>query len=591
MYFRAVKRNLHLSVYREFEKQVRRSPDAIAVALGDERLTYAGLNARANHLAGQLIAGGAGPESLVGICMERSPGLIVAILAVLKAGAGYVPLDPAHPDARLGHILGDTGLGTLITERDLASRFTGFGGDILFVGDGEKSADPLPRAAPENLAYVIYTSGSTGKPKGVMVEHRNLTALFRATDGLFDFSARDVWTLFHSCAFDFSVWEMWGALTHGGRLEIVPREIARSGPEFATFLGERGVTVLNQTPSAFAALIGVPAMDNREGALALRHVIFGGEALNPARLKAWVARYRGNPPALTNMYGITETTVHTTFHRLGAADLGSPRSVIGRPLPHLRIRLAEDGEMFISGDGLARGYLNRPDLTAERFSGGPDGAREYRSGDLGRRLPGGTFEHLGRKDQQVKIRGYRIELGEIEAALGACENIADCAVAAIEDGTGTKRLVAYAVPRTRHRLDRTAIRAALAGRLPDHMVPSALVAMDTLPLTPNGKIDRQALPPPGQDDVMRRSYIAPRTELEALVAAVWATLLKLDRVGLEDDFFALGGDSLLATEMAVSLSRRLGAPVSLAKFFERPVLADFAGTLPAGAVEPENRPA
>ena len=565
-----------MCAHEEFERQARRAPGAIAVALGNETLTYADLNARANHLAHRLIARSVGPEILVGMCLERTPDLIVAILGILKAGGAYVPLDLAYPQARLDYILRDTNLRLIVTQRHLGERLPAFDGETVYLDSGIEVSDPPPRAAPENLAYLIYTSGSTGNPKGVMIEHRNLTALFRATEQHFDFSPRDVWTLFHSCAFDFSVWEIWGALLYGGRLEIVPRDIARSGPEFAEFLAERCVTVLNQTPSAFTALIRVPGMDNRNGDLALRLVIFGGEALNPAKLKPWADSYCGAPPDLVNMYGITETTIHTTYHRLTSADLNSPRSVIGRPLPHLGIRLAEDGEILVAGVGVARGYLNRPDLTKKRFRADANGIHEYRSGDLGRLLPDGCFEHLGRKDQQAKIRGYRIELGEIETALNACEGVAECIVVALENDAASKRLVAYAVPVRDRALDRLRINATLSARLPDHMLPTAIVALDALPLTTNGKIDRTALPCPRPEDSMRQPYVAPRTVAEKTLAEIWGQLLKVDRVGAADNFFALGGDSLLATEMAVRLGNALGIQISLARFFEMPVLADFA---------------
>ena len=565
-----------MCVYKEFERRAQFTPDAIAVALGAETLTYAQLNARANHLARRLIESGVGPESLVGLCFERTPDLVVAILGILKAGGAYVPLDPVYPQARLDFILRDTGLRLIVTQRHLEERLPSFDGEMIYLDSGFEVADPPPRAAPENLAYVIYTSGSTGNPKGVMIEHRNLTALFHATEQHFDFSARDVWTLFHSCAFDFSVWEMWGALLYGGRLEIVPRAVARSGPEFARFLAECRVTVLNQTPSAFTALIRVPEMDNRHGDMALRLVIFGGEALNPAKLRPWADSYCGAPPDLANMYGITETTIHTTYHRLTSVDLKSPRSVIGKALPHLDICLAEDGEILVAGAGVARGYLNRPDLTKKRFRADTNGIREYRSGDLGLLLPDGRFEHLGRKDQQVKIRGFRIELGEIEATLNECDDVAECTVLAVEDEAGTKRLVAYVVPKRDRALNRQEIYTALAARLPEHMVPKAIITLDALPLTTNGKIDRTALPHAGPEDAMRQPYVAPRTAAEKALAEIWGQLLQVEHVGAADNFFALGGDSLLATEMAVRLGNALGIQISLARFFEMPVLADFA---------------
>jgi len=571
-----------LCVHNTFESQARRHPHAVAVALGDETLTYAALNARANGLALRLIDLGVGPDCLVGICLERSPGLIVGMLAILKAGGAYVPLDPAYPKARLDFILRDTGMRTLVTEAGLAGHFSGFDGTLVIndrVGD---DTDPPPRAGPEHLAYIIYTSGSTGAPKGVMIEHRNLTALFAASERHFDFSERDVWTLFHSVAFDFSVWEIWGALLHGGRLEIVPREIARSARDFARLLAERKVTILNQTPSAFLALIRVPEMDNRNNNLALRQVIFGGEALNPAKLKPWRESWRGQPPALVNMYGITETTIHVTHKLLTIGDLDSPQSVIGRPLDHLGLHVLDEagrpvpcggtGEIHVSGAGLARGYINRPELTAARFITDSAGARVYRTGDLAKRLPDGGLAHLGRKDQQVKIRGFRIELGEIESALCTLPDVADAAVIE-KDG----RLMAYVVPRPERAIDTGQIRRNLAATLPGYMVPAAITPLAALPLTPNGKIDHAALPAP--IDLSSRPYVAPRTAAEKRIAEIWSDVLKRDRVGAEDDFFELGGDSLLATEIALRMAEELGIDASLAELFEKPVLKDFAAAL------------
>ncbi|MQW84339.1 amino acid adenylation domain-containing protein, partial [Sinorhizobium meliloti] len=391
------------------------------------------------------------------------------------------------------------------------------------------------------------TSGSTGTPKGVMVEHAQIVRLFEATRSWYDFNERDVWCLFHSFSFDFSVWELWGALHCGGRLVLVPEHIARSAPDFYTLVCKSSATVLNQTPSAFKALIEA----ERESGVRnqLRYLIFGGEALEPSSLKPWFERHCEHAPRLINMYGITETTVHVTYRLLNKSDTSSSCGPIGERIPDLRIYLLDGhgqpvpfgavGELYIGGAGVARGYLNRPDLTAERFLADPfsgkAGARMYRSGDLARYLPDGNLEFLGRNDDQVKIRGFRIEPGEIAARLLEHELVGDAAVVAHADAAGDKRLVAYVVAKT---TDGSAeadgaglaasLRAHLGGLLPDYMVPSAFVRLDALPLTVNGKLDRKALPVPDDDAYARRAYEAPQGEIETLLAGIWAELLGVE---------------------------------------------------------------
>ncbi|MFD1148976.1 amino acid adenylation domain-containing protein [Saccharothrix hoggarensis] len=499
-----------------FAAQAARTPDAVAVTFEGASLTYRELDERANRLAHHLVAAGAGPESLVALRLPRSADLVVAVLGVLKAGAAYVPLDPAYPADRIAHTLADARPMTTLDRLPDLSAWPG--------------TDPGVPVRPDNSAYVIYTSGSTGRPKGVVVPHSNVVRLFTETDHWFGFGPDDVWTLFHSYAFDFSIWELWGPLLHGGRLVVVPHEVTRSPRDFARLLADEGVTVLNQTPSAFYALL-TEAPD-----LNVRYVVFGGEALDLAKLDAW----RGSG-ALINMYGITETTVHVTWTH---AD-GS----IGVPIPDLRVYVLDDdlhpvppgvvGEMYVAGPGVARGYLNRPGLTAQRFVANPfgePGERMYRTGDLARWVDG-RLHYLGRSDHQVKIRGFRIELGEVEAAVRAHPSVAQVVVVANEH-----RLVAYYVP------DKPTTAAELrdhtARVLPDHMVPAAFVALEGLPLTANGKLDRVALPAPERDAVTSGEYVAPRTETEEAIAAIWADVLDVDRVGVADSFYALGGDSI-----------------------------------------------
>ncbi|MGW1627624.1 amino acid adenylation domain-containing protein, partial [Streptomyces sp. NPDC002172] len=553
-----------------FEERVAVAPDAVAVVADGEELSYAEVNRRANRLAHHLRSLGVGAESLVGLCLERGVELVPALLGVLKSGAAYVPLDPAHPAERLGYVLADAGVEVVVTTSALEGLLGegGFSGAVVALDRhnavlaGCPESDPEVVSGPDNAVYVIYTSGSTGRPKGVTLTHANVVRLLRTAQEHYSFDASDVWSLFHSFAFDVSVFEMWGALLHGGTLVVVPRDVARSPEDFLDLLVERRVTVLSQTPSAFRGLVAAAGEgDPRVDRLALRHVIFAGERLEFRELKPWTDRLGLDGPVLVNMYGITETTVHTTFYRVTEEDVraasGNP---VGAPLSDLSVHLLDGrgelvpvgvpGEIHVGGPGVARGYLGRPGLTAERFVPdpfGPAGSRLYRSGDLARRRPDGGLDYVGRIDHQVKIRGYRVELGEIEAALSAHPHIREAVVVVREDTPGDRRLAAYlvaargaTVPETRE------LRELLARDLPDYMVPAAFVALDALPLTANGKLDQRALPAPGTDAFLQSAYVAPRTPTEERVAAVWAGALEVDRVGVHDSFFDLGGDSIRA---------------------------------------------
>jgi len=560
------------TLHDRFAARARQSPEAPALTCGGLTVTYGELNRRANRLAHWLRRLGAGPESRVGLRLDRSVDLVVGILGVLKAGAAYVPLDPGSPLERLAFVMEDADIRIVVGAEEIQQTEGLPDGDLEISGDGGDAS---------SLAYVIYTSGSTGRPKGTLVTHANVTRLFDATEDWFGFGERDVWTLFHSYAFDFSVWEIWGALLYGGRLVVVPWEVSRSPEQFLELLDRERVTVLNQTPSAFAQIA------RTEAALPdLRLVIFGGEALDPASLEPWFARRGDERPRLVNMYGITETTVHVTYRPLRATDT---RNVIGVPLPDLSLGVMDrgfrpapigvPGELVVGGAGLARGYLGRPELTAERFVPDTRGERLYRSGDLGRYLPNGDVEYLGRLDHQVKIRGFRIELGEIEAALmlaGARQAV----VMVRSDGSdrsdrsvgspGDRRLVAYVVG------DATAeaLRESLRHRLPDYMVPAAFVALDALPLTANGKVDRKALPAPEPPSVAE-GYVAPRTREEEILATVWAQVLRLPRVGMDDNFFELGGDSILSVQIAAR-ARQAGLLLTTRQVFEHQTVAGLA---------------
>ena len=600
----------HRRLHELFEAQATRSPNAVAVTFEGRHLTYRALDARANQLAHWLRADGIGIGTPVAFCLESSLELIPVVLGILKAGGAYLPLDPAYPAQRLADMLADAEAPVLITQRALAAGLPPHPARVLLLDDDQNGLDRQPTQdlalaiSPEDTAYIIYTSGSTGRPKGCCVTHRNVTRLFTATEPWFGFDARDVWTLFHSCAFDFSVWEIWGALLYGGRLVVVPRLVTRSPADFLQLLAREGVTVLNQTPSAFRQLLAAEAAASPAPELALRYVIFGGEALELRRLQPWFVRHGDQRPRLVNMYGITETTVHVTYRPLTAQDLGRG-SVIGIPIPDLQVHIldaqmkecavGEPGEIFVGGAGVARGYLRRPELTAARFVPSPFAPCErlYRSGDLAVRLPDGDLQYLGRIDQQVKIRGYRVELGEIESALLTHPAVREAAVLA-RDADGAQELVACLVW-AGEKASAASLRAHLGATLPDYMVPAIFVAVDHIPLTINGKADRQALLGGASNRLDSEvGFEPPRTPLEAGLAEIWQAVLGRARVGRTDHFFAVGGHSLHAMQVAARASRLRGAPVPVPLLFEQPVLADFAravGQLARIAAGPASFPA
>ncbi|MDI3230303.1 non-ribosomal peptide synthetase, partial [Serratia marcescens] len=590
-------------LHRLFEAQVKRTPEAIAVTYGDDSLTYAELNTQANRWAHRLVQLGVQPDSLVALCAGRGLPMLVGLLGILKAGGAYVPLDPAYSGERLQYILADSAPVLLLADELGRQALGDCEVPVLALeqplrGESDDLQDVGVR--PAHLAYVIYTSGSTGKPKGVMVEHRQVARLFSATNAWFNFSVADRWCLFHSFAFDFSVWEIWGAWLYGGQLFIVPQAIARSAPDFYHFVCRSGITVLNQTPSAFKAFIQAQA--HSEARQQLREIVFGGEMLKPCDLAPWFARPENRQTRLINMYGITETTVHVTYRPLSAQDTAITTSPIGSRIPDLRMYLlgadgepvpmGAIGELFVGGEGVARGYLNRPELTAERFLDDPfnraPGARMYRTGDLARYLPGGDIEYLGRNDQQVKIRGFRIECGEVEAQLSTDPRVRSVAVDAIDDGDGGKRLVAWVVPapEAERATLATGLRQHLQARLPDYMVPVAYVWLEALPLTGNGKLDKRALPVPQVDAYVREAYAPPQGEAENLLAAIWRELLGIERVGRYDHFFELGGHSLMAVRLANRV-QQAGWQLPLQALFASPVLHVLAQALEvAPAQEP-----
>ncbi|MCF5757277.1 non-ribosomal peptide synthetase, partial [Pseudomonas syringae] len=585
------------TIHGLFEAQVERSPQAVAVVHGDVRLSYCELNNRANQLAHQLIALGISPDDRVAICVERGPGMIVALLAILKAGAGYVPLDPAYPVERLAYLLQDSTPAAVLVQTSTVDALSLGSLPVINLDDTalqtQSVQNPhIPGLTPAHLAYVIYTSGSTGLPKGVQVEHRNVVRLFSATDAWFGFNANDVWALFHSFAFDFSVWEIWGALLHGGQLLIVPHLVSRSPQECYALLCDAGVTVLNQTPSAFRQLI--TAQEESQQSHSLRQVIFGGEALDTVMLKPWYARPVNAGTQLVNMYGITETTVHVTYYPLQAADAqNAGLSPIGRRIPDLQLYVLDTrrrpvplgvaGELYVGGAGVARGYLNRPELNEQRFLANPfseqPGARLYRTGDLVRWSADGSLEYLGRNDDQVKVRGFRIELGEIEDRLSCHPGVQQVVVMAREDIPGDKRLVAYFTADSEVSLD--VLRECSLAQLPDYMVPTAYVQLEKLPLTPNGKLDRKALPAPDQSSVVSREYQAAQGATERAIADIWQDLLSIDHVGRHDHFFELGGHSLLAVKL-IERMRQIGLSADVRALFSQPTLAALAAAVGGG---------
>ncbi|MFG4011219.1 amino acid adenylation domain-containing protein, partial [Pseudomonas aeruginosa] len=531
------------TLQQRFEEQARQRPQAVALILDEQRLSYGELNARANRLAHCLIARGVGADVPVGLALERSLDMLVGLLAILKAGGAYLPLDPAAPEERLAHILDDSGVRLLLTQGHLLEHLPRQAGvEVLAIDglvlDGYAESDPLPTLSADNLAYVIYTSGSTGKPKGTLLTHRNALRLFSATEAWFGFDERDVWTLFHSYAFDFSVWEIFGALLYGGCLVIVPQWVSRSPEDFYRLLCREGVTVLNQTPSAFKQLMAMAcSADMATQQPALRYVIFGGEALDLQSLRPWFQRFGDRQPQLVNMYGITETTVHVTYRPVSEADLkGGLVSPIGGTIPDLSWYILDRdlnpvprgavGELYIGRAGLARGYLRRPGLSATRFVPNPfpggAGERLYRTGDLARFQADGNIEYIGRIDHQVKVRGFRIELGEIEAALAGLAGVRDAVVLA-HDGVGGTQLVGYVVADSAEDAERLreSLRESLKRHLPDYMVPAHLMLLERMPLTVNGKLDRQALPQPDAS-LSQQAYRAPGSELEQRIAAIWA---------------------------------------------------------------------
>ncbi|MFI6146440.1 amino acid adenylation domain-containing protein [Streptomyces sp. NPDC051109] len=592
-------------------ERIRLTPAAVAVSGGGRSLTYAELDAASLALARRLRAAGIGPESLVGVCLGRTVDLAVALLGVWRAGAAYLPLDPAHPRARREFTVGDAGVEWVVADAVGRAAVEGLPVGLIPLedaaeGPGDDTSDDsddlhcgvLPAA--QDLAYVIYTSGSTGQPKGVEITHSNLAWLLGAADRHFDFGSDDVWTLLHSPAFDFSVWELWAPLTSGGRVVVLTEDEVRDPAAVHAVLRDERVTVLNQTPAAFKGLRAHLAQQGAEfGALALRTVVFGGDAFDARDYRDWFTVPEDERPALVNMYGITETTVHVTYRLITEEDTVSPvSSPIGRPLagqhgyvldragrlvPHGTV-----GELYVAGGGVARGYRNRPELSAERFPldpFGPAGTRMYRTGDLVRVLPDGQLAYAGRADHQVKIRGFRIEPGEIETALRALPGVRDAAVVARPDAHGGARLVAHVVLTEGRPLDAPDLRDRLRLTLPEYMVPALFVRHPRLPITANGKVDRKSLVAVAVEGAAAPAgHVPPAGPAEEALARIWSEVLGAERISRTANFFDLGGDSMLALRV-IGQARNAGLGLSVPDLFRARTLGDLAARATEAAAD------
>ncbi|TPG82416.1 amino acid adenylation domain-containing protein [Brevibacillus laterosporus] len=556
-----------MTIHALFEKQVQERPNHTAIIFKEQSMTYKEINERANQVAHSLRKHGVIPDEIVGILADRNIDMIVAILGVLKAGAAYMPIDPTYPTERIHYMINDSQTKIVLVE-DSEMSPEGYKVDLIFLHDPslleEETTNLLHVNKPEDLAYIIYTSGSTGKPKGVMIEHCNVIRLLFNDRNLFDFNSEDVWTVFHSFCFDFSVWEMYGALLNGGKIVLVSFEVARDPNAFRKLLQEQKVTILNQTPTAFYQLTS-EEMQHSDGNLSIRKIIFGGEALTPSQLVAWKQKYPNT--ALINMYGITETTVHVTYKEFDLVDMGSTVSNIGKPIPTLKtyvldqrknlVPIGVKGELYVSGKGVARGYLNKPELTEERFMENPfiPGERMYRTGDLARWLPEGELEYLGRIDQQIKIRGYRIELGEIEAELLKLKGIKEAVLLVTNDKNEQPQLQAYMT--STEDWSPSDLRIQLTTTLPSYMIPAHFIFVSHMPITSNGKIDKESLRKiePTLQESSTGMYVAPQTPTDQQLALIWEENIGMEPISIDNNYFALGGDSIKAIKLLHAINK------------------------------------
>ena len=601
----------HKTLVDLWEEQVEKTPHQIAVITNTLTLSYQELNAKVNSLSHRLQSQfHINTEEAVGVLLPHSEEVIITFLAILKSGGYYVPIDPEYPVLRQSYIANNCGCRVIITNEVLAASLPSDLRDKAFCLTPQVFQDEAPNLycsiSPDATAYVIYTSGSTGNPKGCMVSHRNVVRLIKNDRHNFDFSEKDVWIVAHSFCFDFSVWEMYGALLYGGKAVVPSREDVRNTETFHALLRKYQITVLNQTPAAFLNLIEIEdRQETHTLSQHLRYVIFGGDRLDPASLQKWIKHYRPDQIALVNMYGITETTVHVSYCKITENDIvhANGRSPIGRPIPETQIYICDPymnlqpvgvvGEIYVGGTGVCKGYLHLPEITKERFIDNPfnPGERLYKSGDTGRWLPDGTVDYLGRNDQQIQIRGYRVELGEIICALDNHPQIEKSEVLSRLSNAGTNELMAYFT--SKENLDISVLRVYLAGLIPSYMIPSYFVQIPEFPLTANGKIDRKALPLPEQaDHESTVKYIPPKNETERIITTVWQDVLGQKKISVEDNFFHLGGDSIKAILIQTKLYRA-GFPIQIRDLFEHPTAAGLArqiesksGVLPKPEMKP-----
>jgi amino acid adenylation domain-containing protein len=567
------------TVAQLFEEIVSADPGSIALVFGDEQLTYAELNARANRLAHRLRAAGVGPETLVGCCIERSIDLIVALIAVLKAGGAYVPMDPAYPKERFDFLVRDTQTKVMLTQASLASTvLAGYQGTCLVVdsswSSGTDPGNPTFAGGPNTLAYVMYTSGSTGQPKGVMVENRAIVRLVRNTN-FCSFGADEVFLQFAPISFDASTFEIWGALLNGGRLVVMAPQ-PTSLKDLVRVLREQKVTTLWLTAGLFNLVIE----ERLEDLHSVRQLLAGGDVLSPRHVRQALEKLPNC--RLINGYGPTENTTFTCCHTMYAGEPVPEPVPIGRPISNTQVYILDEllrpvplgtaGELYAAGDGLARGYLNDPGITDQKFlqnpfAKGDDDARMYRTGDLACWRPDGLIEFLGRADSQVKINGHRIEPGEIETALAAHERVRQSCVVSYPGENGSRRLAAYYVS-PEGGLNETELRKFLAAKLPEFMIPALFVELKSLPLTPNGKVDRSALVSLGIPDRTAAATTTAATQLEKTIIDIWRKSLSIDQFGVADNFFDLGGDSLLLVSVHASLEKALQTVIPITDLFE-----------------------
>ncbi|MEH1952594.1 amino acid adenylation domain-containing protein [Nostoc sp.] len=594
----------HLCIHQLFEAQVEKTPDNISVVFKDEQLTYQELNHRANKIADYLRSAllsrsdslGVGPEVLVGICVERSWEMVVASLGILKAGGAYVPLDPTYPKERLAFMLSDSQVQVLLTQQKFVESFAGSGVQVVCLDtdwefiNQHSQENATSNVTAENLAYVIYTSGSTGTPKGVAVPHRAVNRLVCNTNYI-NFVPNDAEggqlrvAQASNTSFDAATFEIWGSLLHGATLVVIPHNVVLSPQHFAAYIREQGISVLFLTTALFNQLASIVPQAFKD----LRHLLFGGEAVDPKSVKAVLRN--GSPQQLVHVYGPTESTTFSCWYLVEDIAEEAINVPIGRPLSNTQIYILDSqlqpvvigtpGELYIGGDGLARGYLNRPELTEEKFIPNPfekaEGSRLYKTGDLARFLPDGNIEFIGRVDHQVKIRGFRIELGEIEALLSQHPDVQQAVAIAREDIPGDQRLVAYIVLKQKLDTSVTTLKRFLQEKLPNYMVPAVFVILDSLPLTPNGKVDRQNLPAGDRTRPdLEETFVAPRNPIEEKLAVIWAELIALEQIGVNDNFFQLGGHSLIATQLLSRVREVFQVELSYHHIFEKPTIAGLA---------------